>query len=96
MAADIMFIEGVCFFVGISRKLDLITVQNLKTRAGSEIAKVIRSLNSVYKQRGYRIDTVLSDGEGGLKKAKTAIGDLGIKVNLASKGEHVPEVESVG
>jgi len=93
MAADIMYIEGVCFFVGISRKLDLITIQNLKTRHTSEITTVVRSLNSVYKARGYRIDTILSDGEGGLKKAKIAIGDLGIKVNLASKGEHVPEVE---
>lgn len=93
LAADIMFIEGVSFFIGISRKLDLITVQNLKTRSGPEITKVLRNLSSVYKQRGFRIDTVLSDGEGGLKSAQVAIGDLGIKFNPASKGEHVPEVE---
>lgn len=93
LAADLMSIEGVTFFIGISRKLNLITVQNLKTKGTKEITSILRSLSSVYRQRGYRIDTVMSDGEGGIKKAQIPIGDLGIKFNVASKGEHVPEIE---
>jgi hypothetical protein len=93
LAADIMFIESIPFFICISRKLDLITVRNLQNRGGREIADLIRQLNSVYRQRGYRIDTIMSDGEGGMKNSESHIGALGIKTNFASKGEHVPEVE---
>jgi hypothetical protein len=89
LAADIMFIESIPFFICISRALDLITVvRNLQNRGGREIADLIRQLNSVYRQRGYRIDTIMSDGEGGMKNSESHI-----KTNFASKGEHVPEVE---
>ena len=93
VAADICFIEGVIFLVGISRKINLITVHNLPSREAKDVMPVIRKLQSLYKEKGFRVDTILFDGEGSMKHLKPVIGDLGIKLNTASKGEHVPEVE---
>ena len=53
----------------------------------------VRHVQSLYKQHGFRVDAILSDTEGAVKGMQLALGDIGIKINLASKGEHVPEIE---
>ena len=93
IAVDIFFVEGIPFFVAICKNLNLLTVHNLASREAPEIMEVLRKLQGLYRKQNYRIDTIMSDGEGAIKKLDGLIGDIGIKVNTASKGEHVPEVE---
>jgi hypothetical protein len=93
LAADIFFIEGVNFFISISRKLNLIMVQNISDREPGSLGEAIRRIHGTYKLRGYRVDTIMHDGEKGIQLLSDQCNYLGIKLNIASKGEHVPEVE---
>jgi hypothetical protein len=106
LAIDIMFVNKIPFLVTISRYLKFGTVEALKEQTASQIMRCIKTVRGVYNKRGFRIRTILADGEfealrGSLLEdehgriqldTKDLKGD-GADLNVAGNDEHVPEVE---
>ena len=63
----------------------------LKRVDNNTIAKAIEQIKQVYNKRGFKVETLLADGQFESTRGKVA--DMGITLNTASPEEHVPEVE---
>ncbi len=84
LAADLAFIEQIPFLVTISRGLGLMTVQNVESKKHASIMAAVRHVQSLYKKHGFVVHTLLSDTKSAVKGIELALGDIGIKLNLAS------------
>lgn len=93
VSLDLMMIDQVLFLVGVSSRIGLITAMNLESKERADLMDAIRKIQSLYKAHGRVITHVLCDGEGGVKAAEADLGYMGIKLNPAAKGEHVPQAE---
>jgi hypothetical protein len=93
LAMDIMFIAKRVFLVSISRHIGLIMVTHIAGRTAGVVLKAIKSQVSGYVSKGFSVKCILVDGEGAFQTLITDIQEYGISVNIASKSEHVPEVE---
>lgn len=96
LCLDIFFIAGVPFLLSISRSLCLQVVTYLKDRSAESVAEAIKSQLSTYKSRGYVVTHLLVDGESAIKVIQDELQDQGIFLNIATPGEHVPEIERAG
>ena len=93
LCMDLMFVGELPFLVCVSRKLNLLTVAYLPGKGLSSLSKAVQLTLDAYKGRGYKVTTIMFDGEGGMKAMKSSLLAMGIVVNDAAKDEHVPEVE---
>jgi len=58
---------------------------------GRSIMTSIHQVVRAYQARGFRICNILADG--GFECIRNSLADMGISLNVASRNEHVPEVE---
>jgi hypothetical protein len=94
MTCDIFFVNGLTFFISLSRVLDFTAVNHLPTRKITDIFAAFKEIYSFYLHRGFKITDVHADGE--FAPLQVQIHDKmpgGPRVNLASASEHVPEIE---
>ena len=93
LTADIVFVNGIPFFLTLSRKLDFTAVSHLSTRKISNVFKAFKSVYQFYRRRGFIITTVHADNE--FAPLQELINDMpsGPTMNLAAANEHVPEIE---
>ena len=89
LAADIMFINAIPFFVTVSRNIKFGTVHNLPDRQVPTLIKAIREVINVYKARGFRVTSILTDPEF-LPLKDSFPGTL---IDPCGENEHVPDVE---
>ena len=68
LTADIFFVNGIPFFISLSRKIDFIWVSHLKGRTEAIIFDAFKDIFMFYLQQGFRIQTVHADGEFGALK----------------------------
>ena len=90
IAADIMFVRGVRFFVTISDHIKFGTGENIKDAKISTLADAITRVCNVYRTRGFRVTIALMDGQfeplqGHMPK--------GVALNMVSAEEHVGLIE---
>ena len=93
LAVDIIFVNGIPFFLTISKKLYFTTVTHLGSRKSEEIEKAFVDMFQYYLQRGFQITTVLADGEFTFLESLMNKLPGAPKLNLASANEHEPFVE---
>ena len=94
LMADIFFVNGIPFFLTISRKLMFTAVNHLASRKVKNVFKAFKEIYGYYLKRGFRITTVHADNEfGPLQEMVHEQMPGGPRVNLASSNEHVPEPE---
>ena len=86
-----MYIQGLTFFVTISKKIKYITIEHIKSRSKSSMDKAFDTVFQVYNKAGFRISKVYGDPE--FEMMRNTFIDLDIELNSASAQEHVPEVE---
>lgn len=91
LCADVMFVNGIPFFVTTSRNIRFSTVAVLPNRSNSSIMKVIRSVNQIYRKRGFCLQYLLGDGD--FESMRESLADLQITLNTAARDKHVGEVE---
>jgi len=93
LTADLFFVNKIPFFLTLSRVIYFTAVNHLQDRKVESIFKAFKEIYVYYLHRGFRIVTVHADAE--FEPLKIMIEALpgGPRVNLASKGEHVPEIE---
>ena len=81
------------FFVSITRDLQLLMGVNIPQKDKHNLAKAVRMVAASHEARGYHVSGLLFDGEAGIAAARAEIESLGIRLDLASTGEHVPRIE---
>jgi hypothetical protein len=91
LAADIMFVNKIPFFVTISRFLKFGTVEMIGNQKSTTILQAIRDVRAVYHRRGFRVTHVLMDGQ--FDPIRGELASLGITLNTVANDEHVPEAE---
>ena len=63
MAADVFFVDGTAFLVTLSRRIKFITVEHVPVRTAVSLSKHITRVLQVYECAGFRVRTILMDGE---------------------------------
>ncbi|KAL7462980.1 hypothetical protein ACHAXS_003351 [Conticribra weissflogii] len=84
-----MFVNGIAFLVTVSRGLKFITTHYLPSRETNDLTNSLRETIKIYQRGGFKIQTVLMDGE--FEKVKPHLPE--VIVNTTAAGEHVGEVE---
>ena len=93
VAGDIMFVNKLPFFVTISRHIKFSTVELLQTQQIKTIMKAVTHVQQTYAKRGFRVTTMLMDGQFDKDGLRGAMATLGITLNVVAADKHVPEVE---
>jgi hypothetical protein len=91
IACDIMFVNQIPFFITISRHIKFGTVEMIKSRSAATLIAAVKQVRSAYVKRGFKVTHMLVDGEFETLRGDAAA--LGISLNVASRDEHVPEIE---
>ena len=89
LCVDIFFIHGIPFLHTISRDIKLRTVEELSNRRYMTILSSIQTAFELYFARGLNIAHLRGDGE--FECIRNSIRPT--LLHIASKGQHVPEVE---
>jgi hypothetical protein len=90
---DIMFIDGIPFLIAIATPLYLLTVAKLKSREVKDVRPALFSCLSAFKSANFYVSHILSDGEGAIKSLENELNALGVMLNPAGPGQHVPLIE---
>ena len=89
LCADVCFVNNLPFLVTISRAIKLRTIDMISSTSNKSILTSLRQVFQIYESRGFNISHLLADsGFQGISR-----GILPTRLNPASAGEHVPEIE---
>eukprot|EP00984_Skeletonema_dohrnii_P033562 scaffold30483_cov78-Skeletonema_dohrnii-CCMP3373.AAC.1 len=91
LVADVMFVNGLPFFVTLSRNIRFVTVQFVPRRTAGDLGNVLKQVIMLYKRAGFICQTAIMDGE--FEKLQAKLSDS-IVINTTSKNEHVGEIEN--
>jgi hypothetical protein len=89
LAADVFFVDGTAFLMTVSRRLKFITAEHVPVRTATQLSKHIKRVLEVYGRAGFRIRTILMDGE--FERVKPFLPTL--ECNTTAAKEHVSEAE---
>jgi predicted lactoylglutathione lyase len=93
LAVDIFFVKKLPFLLGELVPLGLALCTPIKTRAAAVIAAGIRSFINTAKSRDFDCVQLRTDGEGALAAMAEELAGLGIVLDTAGPGQHVPVIE---
>jgi hypothetical protein len=65
LVADVFFVDDMAFLVVVSRKIKFVTVEHLQVRTATSLSKHVECVHLVYSHAGFRVRTILMDGEFG-------------------------------
>ena len=93
LGIDIFFVNKIPFFVTLSRDICFTSVMHLTDRKLPSIFAALRGKYNYYLKRGFRITTVMADGEfAPLQTLLSQLHEAPI-LNLTAENEHEPFVE---
>ena len=87
LAIDIMFVNSVAFFLTTSRMLKFGTVESLENRQVTTIVRKIKTIERLYHQLGFRIESMLANPE--FEPLRLEL----LYLNCCTANEHVPDIE---
>jgi hypothetical protein len=90
IAADIMFVRGICFFVTIPEHIKFGSGENIENAKVSTLAEAITRVCNVYRTRGFRVNIALMDGQFEPLKGHMP---KGVMLNMVSAEEHAGLIE---
>ena len=93
LSVDIFFVKGLAFLLGVMTPLGLSQCRYIESKGSGEIANGIRSFLGSAKSKGFDCTVLKSDGEGGVEAMREELHMLGVIVEIAGPGQHVPVVE---
>lgn len=93
LCMDLMFVNQIVFLLTISRRLCLLMVKYLADRQSLTLRDASTEIITSYRANSFIITGLMSDGESGIGALKSYFESLGIHVEVAPKGQHVPEAE---
>ena len=86
-----MEINKIPFVITVSRHIHFGTAELIRNKSKTTIMSSIRQVVRAYHARGFKVHNIL--GDSGFECVRDALADMGITLNVASRNEHVPEVE---
>ena len=93
LCVDLMYVQGVCFLVTVSKHLKLITVEYLNDRSKMSLAQGLDSAFTVCNNEGYAITDAHADMEFECLRKELDNDDNNIKLHCVARKQHVPEIE---
>jgi hypothetical protein len=93
LTVDIMFIKKIPFLLGVLIPLGLTLCAQIKNRTAAPVAAAIRKFISTAASRDFDILQLRIDGEGALGPMVNELSRIGITIDVAGPGQHVPVVE---
>ena len=91
IAADIMYVNGIAFFVSISHKIRFASAEAIANREKQTLWASVRAIFGRYKARGFIVTELRMDKE--FECLSTDVELAGAKLNTTGAHEHVPEIE---
>ena len=91
LEVDIMSSNKVPFMITTSRHIHFGTAELIRDKTKKTIMTSIQQVVSAYHARGFKVCNILVDG--GFDCVGNNLADMGITLNVASRNEHIPEVE---
>jgi hypothetical protein len=91
LTADVMFVNGLPFFVTMSRDIKIVSVEFLPSRTAEQLRSSITKVIYIYRRGGYMVRTCLMDME--FEPLVNCIDE--VIVNTTAAREHVGDIERV-
>ena len=94
LGADIMYVNGIRFFITISRHIQFGTVARIKDAAKETLIDCIQKVQKCYSKRGFTIQTINMDSQFAPIKNDVEKGNAneeGPTTNLVTADEHEPQ-----
>ena len=91
LSGDIFFINKVPFFGTVSNNIKFTTSEHLASRKIKNILTAVQHVRTLYHARGFKVQTLLMDGE--FAPLRHNLANLNITLNVTSANEHVPQIE---
>jgi hypothetical protein len=89
LKADVFFVDGIAFLITVSRRIKFVTVKHLPIRTATSLSKHLQQVLLVYKQAGFRVKSILIDGE--YEKVKGLMPR--VECNTTAAKEHISKAE---
>ena len=86
-----MGVNGIRFFVLMSRHNNFITTQYITNSTNNSLYNCMTGINNVYKQQGFIVNKLYFDGE--FFSLENRLAGEKITLNTSAKDEHVGDVE---
>ena len=89
--ADIMHVNGISFFVMVSRHINFGTIEPLVPRKQEVLVNAMKAVAQIYQRAGFQVMQALIEGE--FEPLRGNLADCGIALNSTARDEHVGEAE---
>jgi hypothetical protein len=89
LAADVFFVDGTAFLLTVAQRIKFVTAEHVPVRTGLSLSKHMKQVLDVYRRAGFRVRTILMDGE--FEKLKPLLPS--VECNTTAAKEHVSEAE---
>ncbi len=63
LAADVFFVDGTAFLMTVARRIKFVTAEHVPVRTALQLSKHLKRVLEVYGRAGFRVRTILMDGE---------------------------------
>jgi hypothetical protein len=93
LCVDIMFVNGLMFYINVGESIGLVMVSHITQRSTIVLRRNIDDCIAQYRKAGYIVKVIKSDGERGIDALSTYYAEKQIHVNCSSANQHVPVIE---
>ena len=91
LTADVMFVNGIAFWVSLSRGIGMYTCEHVPTRKAAQLSSSLKRVINLYARGGFTVRTIMMDVE--FEKVKDKKGMELVDVNTTAARKHVGEIE---
>jgi hypothetical protein len=91
LAGDIFQVNGIPFFATISHHIRFVTSDMVTNQKAQTLISSIKQVCTHYAQRGFRITTMILDGQ--FEPLRGNLADLNIALETCGHDNHIPEAE---
>jgi hypothetical protein len=89
LGADMFFGDGMAFLLTVSRRIKFVTAEHVPVRTALQLSKHLKRVLEVYGHAGFRVRTILMDGE--FEKIKPLLPN--VECNTTAAKEQVSKAE---
>jgi hypothetical protein len=93
LSTDIMKVNGIPFFMTISRHIKFGSAGKLDSMENSMILKHFKLVIGVYAIRGFKVTVIMADNQ--FESLRGELANMGAIINVVSRDEHVPEIDVI-
>ena len=89
LVADVLFVNGIPFFITISRKICFVDVEHMQSRTANQPSRYLNKALSLYARASYNVEVLFMDM--GFDPVSTNMSN--VTVNMTAAHEHVGDID---